>query len=179
MKRIHGAFFGLALALALSAPGTAAAQFGDEAESQDRQGKITRIPPELIAFSAMLEFKLKKHNAKTCDEMGCFYIVNETSEYDAVALYLDTGTPTPKDAPVWGPNLLIGKLKPHTARWTYKAGDATMCSLSTMVVLRHRRTGEEIVSNGEASLCKSPRLDSALRINVASPRVTLERPATN
>lgn len=180
MKRARGMI--LTLATALLVPQLAAAQTPADAmggESQDKQGKVTRISPEMFAFNAMLEFKLKKHHARTCDEMGCFYIVNDTADYDAVALHLDTGTPTPNDAPVWGPNLLIGKLKPHTARWTYKAGDATMCTLSTMVVLRHRLTGEEITSNGEVSLCRSPRLDSALRIDVAATRVSLERPETH
>lgn len=171
----------LALALAALAPQLAAAQTPADAtgdESQDRQGRVTRIPPEMFAFNAMLEFRLKKHDARTCDDTGCFYIVNDTSDYDAVALYLDTGTPSARDAPIWGPNLLPAKLKPHSARWTYKAGDATMCALGTKVVLRHRATGEEIATNGEVSLCKSPRLDSALRINIDTPRVTLEAPAT-
>lgn len=175
---------GLILALATTAlvPQLAAAQTPADAmggESQDKQGKVTRISPEMFAFNAMLEHKLKKQHTRTCDEMGCFYIVNDTSDYDAIALYLDTGTPSPRDAPVWGPNLLIGKLKPRTARWTYKAGDETMCALSTMVVLRHRRTGEEIATNGEVSLCKSPRVDSALRINVNAPKATIEEPGSH
>ena len=172
----------LAFALAALTPQVAMAQSPSDAtggESQDRQGKVTRIPPEMFAFNAMLEFRLRKHNARTCDDTGCFYIVNDTSDYDAVALHLDTGTPSARDTPVWGPNLLLAKLKPHSARWTYKAGDATMCALGTMVVLRHRATGEEIATNGEVSLCKSPRVDSALRINVDRPRVTIEAPATH
>jgi hypothetical protein len=180
LKRAGGVI--LPLALAVLAPQLAAAQTPADAggaESQDKQGKVSRISPEMFAFNAMLEFKLRRQHTRTCDEMGCFYIVNDTSDYDAVALYLDTGTPSPRDAPVWGPNILIGKLKPHTARWTYKAGDETMCTLGTMVVLRHRRTGEEIATNGEVSLCKSPRLDSALRINVDTARVTLEPPVSN
>ena len=172
----------LPLAMAVLTPQLVAAQTPSDAEggeSQDKQGKVTHISPEMFAFNAMLEFKLKKQHTRTCDEMGCFYIVNDTSDYDAIALYLDTGTPSPRDTPVWGPNLLIGKLKPHMARWTYKAGDKTMCTLSTMVVLRHRRTGEELATNGEVSLCKSPKLDSALRINVDTPRVTFEPPVSN
>jgi hypothetical protein len=179
MKRIRPAV--LALVLGAFSPQFVSAQTPADAvggESQDSQGKVTRISPEMFAFNAMLEFKLKKHNARTCEEMGCFYIVNETADYDAVGLYLDKGTPTPHDVPVWGPNLLIAKLKPHTARWTYKAGDKTMCALSTMVVLRHRTSGEEITTNGEVSLCKSPKLDSALRINIATPKVTVEEPGT-
>ncbi|AQR73986.1 hypothetical protein [Sphingomonas sp. LM7] len=179
MKRAGRVFLLVASVLAAQA---AAAQTPADAtggESQDRQGKVTRIAPEMFAFNAMLEFQLKKKHTRTCDETGCFYIVNDTSDYDAVALHLDTGTPSPRDAPVWGPNLLIGKLKPHTARWTYKAGDETMCALGTRVVLRHRRTAEEVVTNGEVSLRKSPRLDSALRINVDTPRVTLEEPVTH
>jgi hypothetical protein len=54
-----------------------------------------------------------------------------------------------------------------------------MCALSTMVVLRHRRTGAEVRSDGELSLCKSPRVDSALRINVNMPKVTLEAPGSD
>jgi hypothetical protein len=179
MKLAGGAI--LALAMTALMPQIAAAQSPGDAmggESQDKQGKVTHIPPELFAFNAMLEFKLKKQHTRTCDEMGCFYIVNDTSDYDAVALYLDTGTPAAGDAPVWGPNLLIGDLKPHSARWTYKAGDATMCALGTMVVLRHRKTGEQIATNGEVSLCKSPKVDSALRVNVSTAKVTLGEPAS-
>jgi len=140
---------------------------------------FSRSSSEIAAMGMMLQLRNQKVQGNHCFETGCLFIVNQTSDYDAVGLYLDVGSPDPHDAPVWGPNLLREKLRPHLARWTYKAGDSSMCALTTMVVLRHRRTGEEVRSDGELSLCRSPRVDSALRINVNMPKVTLEEPGSD
>ncbi|UZK67592.1 hypothetical protein [Sphingomonas sp. M1-B02] len=165
------------LTVLLAAPWAAAAQTPGDAmgsESQDSVGMKPRISPEMIAFNSMLNFRYQKNQAKTCYDTGCFFVINETADYDAIGLYLDKGSPDPGDAPVWTANLLRGALGPRLARWTYKAGDQTMCALGTKVVLRHRRTRQEITTLGEVSLCKSPRRDTALRINVVFPKVTVE-----
>ncbi|MDT8759949.1 hypothetical protein MZO42_14700 [Sphingomonas psychrotolerans] len=141
---------------------------------------FARRSNELTAMGMMLQFRGQKLQGKRCFETGCLFIINQTTDYDAVGLYLDVGSPDPADAPVWGPNLFRNsKLRPQLARWTYKAGDASMCALAARVVLRHRKTGEEVISDGVVSLCKSPKVDSALRINVTMPKVTIEEPGAH
>lgn len=135
---------------------------------------FTRTSSELTAMGMMLQFRHQKMQGDRCFETGCLFIINQTTDYDAIGLYLDVGSPDPDDAPVWGPNLFRQKLRPQLARWTYKLGDASMCTLGTRVVLRHRRTGEQVVSDGTMSLCRSPRFDSSVRINVVQTRVTAE-----
>ncbi|WP_029937352.1 hypothetical protein [Sphingomonas sp. UNC305MFCol5.2] len=141
---------------------------------------FARRSTELAAMGMMLQFRGQKSQGKRCFETGCLFIINQTSDYDAVGLYLDIGSPDPSDAPVWGPNLFRNqKLPPKLARWAYKAGDASMCALGARVVLRQRKTHEEVVSDGVVSLCKSPKVDSALRINVNTPKVTIDEPGAH
>jgi hypothetical protein len=129
------------------------------------------VSGEAMGAHAVLAFKHKMHPTRTCFNTGCLIVVNETTDYDAVGLFFDTGSPDLDDAPVWSPNLFTTSLPPRDVRWTFKTGNKTTCSVATMVVLRHRQTGKEISSLGETSLCKSPRRDSALRIKVLRPQV--------
>jgi hypothetical protein len=178
-KAVIGALLsGLACIAAPAAAQDAVGLSGSASGANDLP--FARRSNELTAMGMMLRFKGQKLQGERCFETGCLFIINQTSDYDAVGLYLDIGSPDPGDAPVWGPNLFRNsKLRPQLARWTYKAGDASMCALAARVVLRHRKTNEEVVSDGVVSLCKSPKVDSALRINVDTPKVTIEEPGAH
>jgi hypothetical protein len=133
-----------------------------------------RVSAEWMAYGATLRFRSMAAQARNCFDTGCIAIVNDTDGYDAVAMYLDTGTPDPNDAPIWGPNELRSQLRPHRAVWTYSSGDPSMCEVGVKVVLRNRRNkADEMEILGTVRLCKSPGTDALLRIRVNSPRVSI------
>ena len=172
MRLLLGTIIGAA---ALAAAPAALAQSDDLTVGIAPDVKIPRaMPAAAMAQMAQLEFKHRQQQERTCFKTGCLILVNETSDYDAVGFFLDTGTPDMADAPVWSPNLLTPKLAPGTVRWTFKTGDRSMCSLAAMIVLRHRKSGLQLSTLGEASLCRSPKQDSAIRIRVVEPKVTIE-----
>lgn len=167
---IAGAGASLLLAAPAPAQTPADAMGSEHLETQ----MIQKVPAEYMAFNAMLSFQHPGQQARSCFKYGCLFVVNESRDYDAVALFLDTGSPDSTDAPVWSPNLLTASLEPGGARWTFKMGDRSTCAVGAKVVLRDRRTGEEVTADGEVSLCKSPRRDTAPRINVQSASVSID-----
>ncbi|WBY06272.1 hypothetical protein PIB19_11570 [Sphingomonas sp. 7/4-4] len=100
----------------IAAPAAAQDTVGLDGSASDANNlPFARRSSELAAMGMMLQIKGQKLEGKRCFETGCLFIINQTSDYDAIGLYLDIGSPDPSDAPVWGPNLFRNQKLPRNS----------------------------------------------------------------
>lgn len=120
-----------------------------------------------FARQMILEQRVKDY----CWEFGCLVIINETSNFNVTGFFVDM--PRRDGTRRWGPNQFGEQLYPMKATYRFKTGDATACSRPVLFVLRHKKTKEVARIETQASLCKSPKVDSVLRIRMVKPEVTV------
>jgi hypothetical protein len=120
-----------------------------------------------FARQMILEQRVKDY----CWKFGCLVIINETSNFNVTGFFVDM--PRRDGTRRWGPNQFGEQLYPMRATYRFKTGDATACSRPVLFVLRHKETKEVAKIETQASLCKSPQIDSVARIRMVKPEVTV------
>ena len=121
-----------------------------------------------LAQSLILERRAQDY----CWEYGCLVIVNETANYNVTGFFVHMPTGANKR---WGPNQFGEQLYPMRATYRFKTGDPpATCDLPVLFVLKHKKTKEVARIETRASLCKSPQVDSLVRIRMVKPEVTVE-----
>ena len=166
----------LAAATALSLAAAAQAQsVSDDTASEDTITPRTFTTPggsEAVARGMLMAMKLEQKARDYCFEYGCLVIVNESPSFKVTGFHVQTADRRGRLR--WSPNQFGNPLQARRATFRFKTGDASACDLPVLFVLRHLKTKEEVRVEGRAALCKSPRVDSLLRINVHRPSVFVE-----
>jgi hypothetical protein len=108
---------------------------------------------------------------RNCVRIGCFIILNETSNYVVTGLYFVRGE---RDGVrEWTPNQFDRPLIPRTVFYSPKAGDDNMCHIPVKVVVQEIDTGETLEIEDFAGLCRREKASTLLRVNVVKPSVTI------
>ena len=157
------------LAIALARP--AAAQQGGVAEDVNSAGVV---PPRGMSFENAQAMMAVMRGASqqvrdNCWSLGCVLIVNDTSGYDVIGLYLDSAKPG--ESARWSHNQFPQPLWPSKATLRFKTGSASTCNMTVRFVLRHRDTREKTEINGTSSFCTSPHRDTLIRIKMLEGKV--------
>lgn len=108
---------------------------------------------------------------RNCVRIGCFIILNETSNYVVTGLYFVRGERN--GVREWTPNQFDRPLVPRTIFYSPKAGDDSMCRIPVKVVVREIGTGETLEIEDVTGLCRREKASTVLRVNVARPTVTV------
>ena len=173
-------FIAAALAFGLSVPSHAQSA-ADEPASEDSISPKTITTPggsQMLAASMLAAMRLEQKARDYCFEYGCLVIVNESENWKVTRFHVQEADR--KGRLRWSANQFGKPLLARRATFRFKTGGANACELPVMFVLRHNETKEELSIEGRAALCKTPKLDSLLRINVQRPRVIVGEPdATN
>lgn len=108
---------------------------------------------------------------RQCVKIGCFILVNETSNYLVTGLYFGSGE---RDGVRnWTPNQFGRPLVPGKIAYSPKAGDDSMCRIPVRVVLRDIKTGETLEMEDVTALCRRDKASTLIRVNVVKPTVTV------
>lgn len=108
---------------------------------------------------------------RQCVKIGCFILLNETSNYVVTGLYFGRGE---RDGVrEWTPNQFAHPLVPRRIAYSPKAGDDSMCRIPVRVVLREVKTGEMLEMEDVTALCRRDKASTLLRVNVVRPTVTV------
>lgn len=108
---------------------------------------------------------------RRCVRIGCFILVNETSNYLVTGLYFGSGEQD--GVRRWTPNQFVRPLVPGKIAYSPKAGDDTMCRIPLRVVLRDIKTGETLEMEDMTALCRRDKASTLIRVNVVRPTVTI------
>jgi hypothetical protein len=160
-----------ALLAALAPAGTAAAQ--DSAGVVVVHGNSY----ETALGMGMILSQSEKLVANNCWNLGCLVIVNDTSSYDLVGLYVNTAAPG--RAARWSGDQIRDVIKPQKATLRFKTGGPDTCAMPVRFVLRQQQTHQKLEVEGVASLCTTPHEDAILRVQTREPRVILEDGVAN
>ena len=108
---------------------------------------------------------------RQCVKIGCFILLNETSNYVVTGLYFGRG----EEGGVrnWTPNQFGRPLVPGKIAYSPKAGDDSMCRIPVRVVLRNIETAETLEMEGVTALCRRDKASTLIRVNVVRPSVTI------
>jgi hypothetical protein len=88
-----------------------------------------------------------------CGKAGCIIVINKSAGYDITQFYVNDGKRDAANAPVWGYNQFEKfSLDPMRAVWTPRPRKMK-CALTVKVVLRDRKTKEEVEGVQEFDLC--------------------------
>lgn len=165
------------LAIALIAAPAIAQESPSDAESADTIAPKTFTVPgasQQVAYGFARAMQLEQRAQDYCWEYGCLVIVNETANYDITGFFIalpDNGKPTR-----WGPNQFGQRLYPKRATYRFKTGEQATCDLPVRFILRQRQTRQVSEVQTRTSLCKSPKLDTLVRIRMLNPSVTVTDP---
>lgn len=108
---------------------------------------------------------------RNCVRIGCFIVLNETSNYVVTGLYFVRAE---RDGVrEWTPNQFDRPLVPRTIFYSAKAGDDSMCRIPVKIVVREVRTGETLEIEDVTALCRRDKASTLLRVNVVKPTVTV------
>lgn len=108
---------------------------------------------------------------RQCVKIGCFILVNETSNYVVTGLYFGRGERDGRRE--WTPNQFARSLVPRRIAYSPKAGDDSMCHIPVRIVLREVKTGETLEMEDVTALCRRDKASTLLRVNVVRPTVTV------
>jgi hypothetical protein len=144
------------------------------AAAQDQIDSAGLVPDHgngnALASAAMIARMNAPETVKeNCWRLGCVLITNETSGYDVVGFYVDTGRPG--KSVHWSDNQFETPLLPSKVTLRFKTGGANACALPLRIVLRNRDTKEKSEIAGTASLCATPHEDTLIRIKVLEGKV--------
>jgi hypothetical protein len=162
------------IALVAAAAPAYAQHSPSDAESADTLRPKTFTVPGAsleVAASFARQMILEQRVKDYCWEFGCLVIIHETVNFNVTGFFVDM--PRRDGTRRWGPNQFGEQLYPMRATYRFKTGDETACSRPVLFVLRHKQTKEVARIETHASLCKSPKVDSVLRIRMVKPEVTL------
>jgi hypothetical protein len=145
-----------------------------DAESADTiRPKTFTVPgaSQQVAARFAAQMMLAQREEDFCREFGCLVIINETANFNVTGFFVDM--PGRDGTRRWGPNQFGEQLYPLRATYRFKTGDETACARPVLFVLRHKETKEVFKIETHASLCKSPQMDSVVRIRMVKPQVTV------
>jgi len=163
------------VALALSAAPAYAQSVSDDTASEDTIAPKTITTPggsQAVAASMLAAMRLEQKARDYCFEYGCLVIVNESQNWKVTGFHVQEADR--KGRLRWSDNQFGRPLLARRATFRFKTGGAGACDLPVLFVLRHLETKEELRLEGRAALCKTPKVDSLVRINVHRPNVFVE-----
>ena len=162
------------LTLAVTAAPSVAQSPFTRTEAADTVPPITSYPlgqADLVAKEMLIAMRLDRAKRDLCDELGCLVIVNESKGYKVTGFHVLERS---KDGQYrWGRNQFGSALLARRATFRFKTGISD-CERPVKFVLRGPRNREPVETEGRANLCRSPHVDSLVRINVVRPEVIVE-----
>jgi hypothetical protein len=160
---------GIALCATLSVPAHGQADTSvDSANSAPPINIARHGGAELDAHDMLVAMRLEQRQRDTCWEFGCLVIVNESKNFLVTGFFVATGERNGKVQ--WSSNQFGPALQPRHATFRFKSG-LKDCERQVRFTARNIETREKVEVQSVASLCKSPHVDSLIRLRIERPEV--------
>jgi hypothetical protein len=162
---------GIVLAALLAAPAYAQHSPSDAESADTLRPKTLTIPgaSQMYGRGFAAQMILARREQDYCWEYGCLVLVNETDAWDITGFYVQIMDRSGR--PKWSANQFGEPLYPMKATFRFKTGTDDTCDRPVLFVLKHKDSKETARIETHASLCKSPQMDSLVRIKVRIPTV--------